>query len=336
MGIAYSGGTLLKNTVDGSTGTTIAADIRTRLLAAGWTDTAISGGYRMTTATTSQGLSCAVDVVVSAGNCILTAKTSDAATSLTAMTVNASGGRTYYIIANKYSFYLLLTSSTVGSSGQITAYYAGVPFLPDPVAPLVVQTATNATPIVVTTTAAHGLTSGDFVYINGVGGNTAANGFWAITVTSSTSFSLNTSVGNGAYTSGGLVGTNDRISRCIYAGGNTDGTFASSWRANPQGTAFGTVHLLVNEASYAGTTNQLQLLTSAAAPWRASRYTITEPYVYCPIVNGGTKYVQFQLWDAALVSGTPAIPLDTTMTFDSHSWQAYGVTSNCALVVAYA
>jgi len=36
-----------------------------------------------------------------------------------------------------------------------------------------------------------------------VGGNTAANGTWTITVTNSTTFSLNGSTGNGAYTSGG-------------------------------------------------------------------------------------------------------------------------------------
>lgn len=71
-----------------------------------------------------------------------------------------------------------------------------------------VSGATNATPIVITTSAAHGYASGDEVVIAGVGGNTAANGRWKITVTSSTQFSLQTFAGdnvagNGAYTSGG-------------------------------------------------------------------------------------------------------------------------------------
>jgi Tfp pilus tip-associated adhesin PilY1 len=39
---------------------------------------------------------------------------------------------------------------------------------------------TNATPIVVTTTAAHGLAQGNFIDIKGVEGNTAANGVWKI------------------------------------------------------------------------------------------------------------------------------------------------------------
>jgi hypothetical protein len=67
---------------------------------------------------------------------------------------------------------------------------------------LAITNATNANPIVITT-AAHNLTTGDGVTIIGVGGNTNANGTWVITVLSSTTYSLNTGVGNGGYTSGG-------------------------------------------------------------------------------------------------------------------------------------
>ncbi len=65
--------------------------------------------------------------------------------------------------------------------------------------------ATNATPIVITTTAAHLSVTGDTVEVSGVGGNTAAIGVWQITRISGTTFSLNGSVGSGAYTSGGTV-----------------------------------------------------------------------------------------------------------------------------------
>jgi hypothetical protein len=68
--------------------------------------------------------------------------------------------------------------------------------------PLTITGATNATPIVITSVA-HGLTSGSSVAITGVGGNTAANGSWAIIVIDADHFSLDTSTGNGAYTSGG-------------------------------------------------------------------------------------------------------------------------------------
>jgi hypothetical protein len=66
-----------------------------------------------------------------------------------------------------------------------------------------VEGATNATPIVITSTA-HGFSNGDLVAITGVGGNTAANGNFAISSVAANTFELDGSVGNGAYTSGGL------------------------------------------------------------------------------------------------------------------------------------
>jgi hypothetical protein len=65
--------------------------------------------------------------------------------------------------------------------------------------------ATNATPIVVSTSVAHGYSTGDVVFIVNVGGNTATNGVWKINVTSSTQFSLDDSSGNGTFTSGGAL-----------------------------------------------------------------------------------------------------------------------------------
>ena len=68
-----------------------------------------------------------------------------------------------------------------------------------------ITAATNTTPIVITTASAHGLSGSETMYVAGVLGNTAANGYWAISVLSTTTFSLATSVGNGAYTSGGTA-----------------------------------------------------------------------------------------------------------------------------------
>ena len=65
--------------------------------------------------------------------------------------------------------------------------------------------ATDATPIVITTAAAHGLSSGNRVAIARVGGNVAANGSWQITVLSSTTFELDDSEGDGTYTGAGRV-----------------------------------------------------------------------------------------------------------------------------------
>jgi hypothetical protein len=61
--------------------------------------------------------------------------------------------------------------------------------------------ATNANPIVVSS-AAHNLTTGTKVVISGVLTNTAANGTFAVTVLSSSTFSI-PATGNGAYGGGG-------------------------------------------------------------------------------------------------------------------------------------
>lgn len=64
----------------------------------------------------------------------------------------------------------------------------------------VITAATNATPIVITTTTAHGLTTGDLVYISGGLVQTAINGTFTFTKTAATTGSLDGSVGNGTYT----------------------------------------------------------------------------------------------------------------------------------------
>ncbi len=71
--------------------------------------------------------------------------------------------------------------------------------------------ATNASPIVITTSTTHAYTTGNRVRIAGVTGNSAANGTWYITVLSSTAFSLNSSNGSGSYNSGG---TSTRLATC--------------------------------------------------------------------------------------------------------------------------
>jgi hypothetical protein len=67
-----------------------------------------------------------------------------------------------------------------------------------------VTAATAATPVAITTSTAHGLSTGGVVYIDNVG--VTPNGFYAVTVTSTTGFTLNASIGSGSYGgTGGLV-----------------------------------------------------------------------------------------------------------------------------------
>lgn len=73
-----------------------------------------------------------------------------------------------------------------------------------------ITNATNATPIVITSTS-HGFSNGDTLMISGVGGNTAANGKFKIANVAANTFELTNYstganvAGNGAYTSGGFA-----------------------------------------------------------------------------------------------------------------------------------
>lgn len=107
------------------------------------------------------------------------------------------------------------TTVTNASTGVVTTYvahaggaYATPPNYTGNVAKSIASS-TNASPIVVTMSAAHGYTTGDTVYIEGHTVNTAANGSWTITVTGGTTYSLNSSVGNGV---GGATGSAYRYS----------------------------------------------------------------------------------------------------------------------------
>lgn len=80
---------------------------------------------------------------------------------------------------------------------------------------LAVTGATNATPIVVTSTG-HGLSNGARVAIAGILGNTAANGEFVVASATTDTFALQTTngvnvAGNGSYTSGGYIVPLDEI-----------------------------------------------------------------------------------------------------------------------------
>jgi Ubiquitin-activating enzyme E1 FCCH domain len=67
------------------------------------------------------------------------------------------------------------------------------------------------------TAAAHGLTTGDTVYITGVGGTTEANGTFVVTVLSSSQFTLDSTTFTNAWTGGGYVYTYWRLQLSLAA-----------------------------------------------------------------------------------------------------------------------
>lgn len=64
---------------------------------------------------------------------------------------------------------------------------------------LLISAASNATPIVLTLAAGHGLTNSSRLAVAGITGNTNANGEWNLTAVTATTVTLLGSVGNGAY-----------------------------------------------------------------------------------------------------------------------------------------
>lgn len=69
--------------------------------------------------------------------------------------------------------------------------------------------ATATTPIAVTVFSAHDMITGDFCYVSGIEGLSGADGYWQITKTGASTFTLNGSVGTGSYTTGGTVECGD-------------------------------------------------------------------------------------------------------------------------------
>lgn len=72
-------------------------------------------------------------------------------------------------------------------------------------APLVITGATNATPIVLTTSAPHGVVDLTYGTVAGVVGNLGANGAWVLERTGVNTLKLRGAVGTGAYVSGGTL-----------------------------------------------------------------------------------------------------------------------------------
>jgi hypothetical protein len=64
---------------------------------------------------------------------------------------------------------------------------------------IVITGGTNATPIVATLNAGHGLKNGDRISISGVTGLTGMNGDWTVAAVAATTLALVGSVGNGTY-----------------------------------------------------------------------------------------------------------------------------------------
>jgi len=114
---------------------------------------------------------------------------------------------------------------------------------------LTITAASNATPIQITTSVAHGLVTGQEVAILGVLGNKGANGHWIVTLVDATNFTLQGSFGTGVWTSGGIATKTDRYGVDLELVGDTTVLNGCIFDAGSP-TAITTVGKLLDNGSY--------------------------------------------------------------------------------------
>ena len=235
------------------------------------------------------------------------------------------------IIANKYQFFYL--QNNVTGSTQYATVHGGVPWLPDFQKPKVVTAASNSTPISITTSAAHGYSTGYVVTVRGVGGNTAANVTSnAITVTGATTFTLDGTVGNGTYTSGGRVARdNYEIYNAVWMIGSSTGVRSLRSRLH-QNNAAGESQFILNSSSVDNTAG----VTGTGNPalvipvqgflsdggdellWFNQTAVVSEPLIGWSTAVAAQFWLIGQLWDAVVTR--KALTRDLTGTFDGNNW----------------
>jgi hypothetical protein len=150
---------------------------------------------------------------------------SGAAVFIFLVTGNTAANGAWVVTVNDKTHFSL-NGSTGNGNFPVGATAVAVPGL------AFIANATNASPVVIQTITAHGLTSGAAVVVYGVTGNTAANGAWFVTVIDQTHFSLNGGKGNGAYAGGGIafcnnVPTCERGVKIAFGANNKDFSFVN-------------------------------------------------------------------------------------------------------------
>lgn len=152
--------------------------------------------------------------------------------------------------------------------------------------------ATNATPIVITVPSTAPYQTNSIVHVSTVGGNTAANGRQIVTVASPTTLSLNGTVGNGSYTSGGTLEPLDfghferRVTyrECYGTILNAQNGTTDTDLTNP-GVPINTFASLVGMTAVLSTAGGNTVVTVAAPPNTAVRAGASVSYVRRPMVG---------------------------------------------------
>lgn len=252
-----------------------------------------------------------------------------------------TNGQTYRFITHRYGFhtYLVGTYNTRG-----TGIYLQSPYLPGNLSPCKIIGATNASPIVMQTSASHGYVTGDSVKQQYITGNLGANGTFTVTITDATHYSLDGSAGTGSFTgTKGLAQnlTPPRRQIMEFSLGNCGGFAGDSWEvaslfyfgiASGQGAFFGVADgsTFANSNAYEGYFPRVMSQDSSGNnfpyTWASGAFVAIDPFLIFKSAYGGNAAGP-QLFNAAWVQAA-VVPGGATTTFDGHSW--YGVYNNDA------
>lgn len=286
------------------------------------------GGNKLDTAKTPAGLQMRMWFYWTSGAAVrakpMTVDESLVATRETILDTQA--GRLLECIANKYQFFIfLLGSSTTARTGC----GGGVPYVRSgQVAPMVSSVSNNGGQYEVTTSVAHGLTTGQFVFISGAQGVTNLNGSWRVTVTSPTTYVLEGSSYQSGYVPDSARSAGPgQISRCFWYSTHYNGIGA--FRQGLYISGLSSNGLAVLNQHNCGSGNVDTPLFRLGVPVGSGLTTVsrnagnmadlTEARIGVPIPDGGPFTWLGELWGAFIV--TAPADIDVVLTnFDGHNW----------------
>jgi hypothetical protein len=137
---------------------------------------------------------------------------------------------------------------------------------------IAIQSSTNASPIVITSTA-HGLVTGDTVEISGHTTNTFANGMWEVTKLTDDTYELVGSTGNGV---GGATGTGRNMSPCrVYLDTACTQKIAGCSLQEGAWTASANVIATVSTSTYKGSYGSASIAVAAGFTTGMAAYFAT-------------------------------------------------------------
>lgn len=245
-------------------------------------------------------------------------------------------GLTYRMISSPTTFAIFLPGTYVPDG---TTFFFNAPAIPEFLRGHKITNATNATPVVYTTSAAHGYTTGQVVFARYITGNTDANTQGACTVISPTTFSIAGSVGSGSYVSGGISWNNDlgQVGEVAVASGGASNGSIGNWRTTLAQNR--NAWIINNSALDGGTSgrpainylaNGAQTATGSNVWFNNNPFAI-EPFVAVGSSPTGSSRMVGQMRNVAIAQ--VSIIGDTVPDpFDGHTWinitDQYGGATN--------